>query len=55
MARTKRKVNPLQQPVTEAPQAKEFKTAAYIRLSIEDSGKPGSDTIEGQKPDFGIH
>ena len=49
MARTKRKVNPLQQPVTEAPQAKEFKTAAYIRLSIEDSGKPGSDTIEGQK------
>ena len=49
MARTKRKVNPLQQPVTEAPQAKEFKTAAYIRLSIEDSGKPGSDTIEGQR------
>lgn len=49
MARTKRKVNPLMPPVTEAPQVKEFKTAAYIRLSIEDSGKPGSDTIEGQK------
>ena len=49
MARTNRKATPLQQPDTEAPQAKEFKTAAYIRLSIEDSGKPGSDTIEGQR------
>ncbi len=49
MARTKRKVNPLMPMVTAATQAKEFKTAAYIRLSIEDSGKPGSDTIEGQR------
>lgn len=49
MARTKRKVNPLRPQPTAAPQAKEFQTAAYIRLSIEDSGKPGSDTIEGQK------
>ena len=49
MARTKRKVNPLRPQPTTTPQAKEFQTAAYIRLSIEDSGKPGSDTIEGQK------
>ena len=49
MARTKRKVNPLRSQPTTTPQAKEFQTAAYIRLSIEDSGKPGSDTIEGQK------
>ena len=49
MARTKRKINPLRPQTAAAPQAKEFKTAAYIRLSIEDSGKPGSDTIEGQK------
>ena len=50
MARTKRKVNPLQPAVASAPQqAKEYQTAAYIRLSIEDSGKPGSDTIEGQR------
>lgn len=49
MARTKRKVNPLRPQPTAAPQAKEFKAAAYIRLSIEDSGKPGSDTIEGQR------
>ena len=37
MARTKRKVNPLRPQPTAAPQAKEFQTAAYIRLSIEDS------------------
>jgi len=49
MARTKRKVNPILPTVVAEPQAKEFKTAAYIRLSIEDSGKPGSDTIEGQR------
>lgn len=48
MARTKRKVNPLH-PVVETPvQAVAFKTAAYVRLSIEDSGKPGADTIETQ-------
>ena len=49
MARTKRKINPLLPPAAATPQVKEFKTAAYIRLSIEDSGKPGSDTIEGQR------
>ena len=50
MARTKRKINPLVQaaePV--APVARIYKTAAYVRLSVEDSGKPGADTIEGQK------
>ena len=50
MARTKRKVNPLtsvpDEPVM--PQ-RTYKTGAYIRLSVEDSGKPGADTIEAQK------
>ena len=50
MARTKRKTNPVI-PAAEAPaQAqKRYRTAAYARLSVEDSGKPGADTIEGQK------
>ncbi len=50
MARTKRKTNPLVQEVeSSAPARKTYKTAAYVRLSVEDSGKPGADTIEGQK------
>lgn len=50
MARTKRKINPLVQEVeSSAPARKIYKTAAYVRLSVEDSGKPGADTIEGQK------
>ncbi len=50
MARTKRKTNPLVQEVeNSAPEKKIYQTAAYVRLSIEDSGKPGADTIEGQK------
>ena len=50
MARTKRKINPLVQVAEPAaPAAKIYKTAAYVRLSVEDSGKPGTDTIEGQK------
>lgn len=50
MARTKRKTNPVI-PAMEAPaQAqKQYRTATYVRLSVEDSGKPGADTIEGQK------
>lgn len=50
MARTKRKTNPVI-PAMEAPaQAqKQYRAAAYVRLSVEDSGKPGADTIEGQK------
>lgn len=50
MARTKRKTNPLVQEVeSSAPARKIYKTAVYVRLSVEDSGKPGADTIEGQK------
>lgn len=50
MARTKRKTNPLVQEVAAPAQEKRiYKTAAYVRLSVEDSGKPGTDTIEGQK------
>lgn len=50
MARTKRKINPLVQAAEpSAPAAKTYKAAAYVRLSVEDSGKPGADTIEGQK------
>ena len=50
MARTKRKTNPVI-PAAEAPaQAqKQYHAAAYVRLSVEDSGKSGADTIEGQK------
>ena len=50
MARTKRKTNPVI-PAAEAPAQvqKQYRAAAYARLSVEDSGKPGADTIEGQK------
>lgn len=51
MARTKRKINPIA-PITEAAAEKvkaTYRTAAYVRLSVEDSGKKGADTIEGQK------
>lgn len=50
MARTKRKVNPLA-PAAEqaAPQQRIYKAGGYARLSVEDSGKPGADTIEAQK------
>ncbi|WP_322202950.1 recombinase TnpX [Acutalibacter intestini] len=50
MARTKRKVNPLA-PAAEqaAPQQRIYKVGGYARLSVEDSGKPGADTIEAQK------
>lgn len=50
MARTKRKVNPLVS-VSDEPAVLQriYKTGAYIRLSVEDSGKPGADTIEAQK------
>ncbi|MCD8100399.1 MAG: recombinase family protein [Oscillospiraceae bacterium] len=52
MARTKRKINPLA-PVLEAQAADKGKakylTAVYVRLSVEDSGKKNTDTIEGQK------
>ena len=50
MGRTKRKINPIisthDEPIVTQ---KMYKTGAYIRLSVEDSGKPGADTIEAQK------
>lgn len=52
MARTKRKVNPVTtvaEAVTEQKAEKKYSSAAYVRLSVEDSGKKGADTIEGQK------
>ena len=50
MARTKRKVNPLVSvPAEPVVSQRIYKTGAYIRLSVEDSGKPGADTIEAQK------
>lgn len=50
MARTKRKINPVKPAA--APIVKKqrtYRTAGYVRLSVEDSGKPGTDTIEAQK------
>jgi len=51
MARTKRKVNPIaaEASTPAAKEAKRYRTAGYARLSIEDSGKPGSETLESQK------
>ncbi len=50
MARTKRKVNPILPPAApaEAPK-KVYQAGGYVRLSVEDSGKPGADTIETQQ------
>lgn len=49
MARTKRKINPLVQEENSAPAGRRYKTAAYVRLSVEDGGKSGADTIDCQK------
>lgn len=50
MARTKRKANLLTPvPAPAEPAARIYKAAGYIRLSVEDGGKPGADTLEGQK------
>ena len=50
MARTKRKVNPvLPSPVQAAERPRIYRAKGYARLSVEDSGKPGADTIENQK------
>ena len=47
MARTKRKVNPLL-PVAAPTEPVQhiYQTGGYVRLSVEDSGRPGADTIE---------
>ena len=51
MARTKRKENLLKTDTLQAAEKKpdKYKAAGYARLSIEDSGKPGAETIETQK------
>lgn len=50
MARTKRKVNPIQPaPVPETPKQRIYQTGGYVRLSVEDSGRPGADTMEAQQ------
>lgn len=50
MARTKRKVNPVLPALApEAPKQRIYRTGGYVRLSVEDSGKPGADTIQAQK------
>ena len=50
MARTKRKVNPVQPvPVPEIPKQRVYQTGGYVRLSVEDSGRPSADTIEAQQ------
>lgn len=50
MARTKRKVNmvvptPAETAVTQAA----YRTGGYVRLSLADGGKPGADTLDGQR------
>lgn len=50
MARTKRKVNPIiPAPVQEIERPFAFYAAGYVRLSIEDSGRLGADTLESQR------
>ncbi len=52
MARTTRKVNHVQpRPSLETPSdlPRVYRTGGYVRLSVEDSGKPGADTLEAQR------
>lgn len=50
MARPRRRVNPvLPAAVPSEKQQRIYRAGGYIRLSVEDSGKPGADTIEAQK------
>lgn len=51
MARIRRKVNPLQPALeaAESPAAKVYRAAGYVRLSLEDSGRPGGETLETQQ------
>ena len=50
MGRPKRKINPVlpASAPAEAPQ-RVYQVGGYVRLSVEDSGKPGADTIETQQ------
>ena len=50
MARTKRKVNPILPVAAPAEKPKRvYQAGGYVRLSVEDSGKPGADTIINQR------
>ena len=50
MARPKRKVNPILPVAAPAEATKKlYQAGGYVRLSVEDSGKPGADTIETQR------
>ena len=50
MARTKRKVNPLKaESASSCPPPRVYHTAGYVRLSVEDGGNSGAETIEAQK------
>ena len=50
MARTKRKVNPVLPVTAPATQPQRmYQASGYVRLSVEDSGKPGADTIATQR------
>lgn len=50
MARTKRKINPvLPVPAPYQPTQRIYHAGGYARLSVEDSGRPGADTIENQE------
>lgn len=50
MARTKRKVNPVLPVAVQAEQPRRiYQVGGYARLSVEDSGKPGADTIINQR------
>ena len=50
MARTSRKQNPLQAVTAPVlPQQRIYNTAGYCRLSLEDSGHPGADTLSVQE------
>lgn len=51
MARTKRKVNYLHpgNPKEEKGTQRIYRAGGYVRLSVEDSGRKGADTVENQK------
>lgn len=50
MARTKRKFNPLTDRIPEmADNRRIYHTGGYVRLSVEDGGKRGADTIKNQE------
>ena len=50
MARPKRKVNPVRPtPAVEASNSRVYRTGGYARLSVEDSGRSGADTIAMQE------